>query len=129
MALAGFAAGQYITAGQACYVGSDGLLYLANASSPTTATTVGIAIDTGHPGTLIRVNVDAIYNNYSGLVPGVKQYLSIATSGQLVAYSGWLNEFNTRADSAYLQFVGRAISSSGVEVELSPPVYVQYPLS
>lgn len=128
MAVAGFAAGQYITAGQACYVGSDGLLYLANAAKPATASTVGIAIDTGHPGTLIRVNVDAISNDYSNLIPGTAHYLSISTSGQIVPYSGWLNEFNTAAKSAYLQFVGRAISSSGVEVELNPPLYVQYPL-
>jgi len=128
MAVAGFAAGQYIQTGQVCYVGSDGFLYLANGASSETASSVGIAIDTGHAGSLIRVNVDAISNDYSNLTPGTPHYLSVATSGLPVAYSGWLSEVNTLGDSAYLQFIGRAVSSSGIEVELSPPLYVQYPL-
>lgn len=129
MAVASFAAGELIAEGQAVYVGGDGLLYLASASSVTTSSLVGVAIDAGNPGTLIRVNCDALYNGYSNLVPGDRQFLSIATSGQLVSYSGWLSEFNTGAKDAYLQYAGRAVSSSGVEIEANPPVFVSYPLS
>ena len=129
MAVASFAAGQLISAGQAVYVDTNGFLYLASASNVTTASLVGIAIDTGNVGTLIRVNCDALYNGYSNLIPGDRQFLSITNSGQIVAYSGWLSEFNTRAQGAYLQYVGRVVSSSGVEVEANPPVFVNYPLS
>ena len=129
MAIASFAAGELITAGQAVYVDESGYLYLAGAADVKTASAVGVAIDTGNPGSLVRVNCDAVYNGYSNLIPGDKQYLSILTSGQLVSYSGWLSEFNTNANSAYLEYVGRVISSSGVEVELSPPVFMTYPLA
>lgn len=129
MAVASFAAGELVTAGQVVYVATDGLLYLASAASLPTASTVGISIDTGNRGSLIRVNCDALYNGYSNLVPGDRQFLSILTSGQLVSYSGWLTEFNTNAKNAYIQYVGRAVSSSGVEVEANPPVFISYPLS
>jgi hypothetical protein len=129
MAVAAFAAGELITAGEAVYVSGDGFLYRASAADIASAQTAGIAIDTGNAGTLIRVNADAIYYGYTNLTPGEGHYLSVATSGLIVAYSGWQEEFNTNAGTAYLQFVGRAISSSGVEVELSPPVQMNYPLS
>ena len=129
MAIASFTAGEAITAGQAVYVDSVGKLFKASGGSQTTASVAGIAVDTGSAGTLLRVNVDAPYYGYDNLVPGDKHFLSIVNSGQITTYSGWLEEFDTYADVAYLQYVGRAIVTSGIEIELSSPVQVNYPIS
>ena len=129
MAIASFTAGEAITAGQAVYVDSVGKLFKASGGSQTTASVAGIAVDTGSAGTLLRVNVDAPYYGYDNLVPGDKHFLSIVNSGQITTYSGWLEEFNTYADVAYLQYVGRAIVTSGIEIELSSPVQINYPIS
>jgi len=128
MAIAAFAAGELIETGDAVFVNNGGLAFKAAAKNQDSASTVGIAIDTGNAGTLIRVNVDALFSQYENLIPGERQFLSIATSGQIVAYSGWQQEFNVYADNAYLQYVGRAVSNSGIEIELSPPVLINYPL-
>ena len=103
MAIASFTAGEAITAGQAVYVDSVGKLFKASGGSQTTASVAGIAVDTGSAGTLLRVNVDAPYYGYDNLVPGDKHFLSIVNSGQITTYSGWLEEFDTYADVAYLQ--------------------------
>ena len=129
MAIASFTAGEAITAGQAVYVDSGGKLFKASGGSQTTASVAGIAVDTGSAGTLLRVNVDAPYYGYDNLVPGDKHFLSIVNSGQITTYSGWLEEFDTYADVAYLQYVGRAIVTSGIEIELSSPVQINYPIS
>jgi|TARA_R100000479_G_scaffold2198_1_gene1321 hypothetical protein len=129
MAIASFTAGEAITAGQAVYVDSVGKLFKASGGSQTTASVAGIAVDTGSAGTLLRVNVDAPYYGYDNLVPGDKHFLSIVNSGQITTYSGWLEEFDTYADVAYLQYVGRAIVTSGIEIELSSPVQINYPIS
>jgi hypothetical protein len=129
MAIASFAAGENITAGQVVYVNEVGRLFLASSADLTTASVVGIAIDTGSSNTLIRVNVDSLFYGYTGLIPGDRQFLSITNSGQLVSYSGWQQELDVYSDNAYLQYVGRAISTSGVEVELSTPIFMSYPIS
>lgn len=129
MAIASFAAGENIANGQAVYVGENSRLFRASAAELSTARTVGIAIDTAGPGSLVRVNLDGIFVNYTNLTPGEKQYLSINTPGQIVAYSGWLSEFDASSQDAYLQYVGRAVLSSGVEIELAPPVEVLFPIT
>ena len=129
MAIASFSAGEFITSGQAVYVNNTGKLFLASSADKTTSSVVGVAIDTGAVNTLIRVNLDSIYYGYTDLIPGDKQYLSITNSGQIVSYSGWRQELTTYADNAYLQYIGRAISTSGIEIELTPPLFISYPLS
>lgn len=129
MSLASFIAGEAISAGNAVYVGSTGLLYKANALNQTQASVVGVAIESGSSGSLVRVNTDHIYAGYTGLNPGEYRYLSILNSGQLVAYSGWAAELATISVDAYLETVGRAVTTSGLEVEASTPLYVVNPTS
>lgn len=129
MAITSFKAGESISAGEAVYVSSAGLIFKASSLTQDQASAVGIAIDSGAAGFLIRVNSDAIYNEYSGLTPGELQYLSITTSGQLVNYVTWEAELGTVSINPYKELIGRAITSSGVTVEIKKPEYVVNPTS
>ncbi len=129
MAIASFQAGEAISAGDAVYVSLDGLIFKASSFNLTQATVVGIALDAGGAGSLIRVDTDALYARYTGLVPGEYRYLSVLTSGQLVSYSGWFDELGTTTIDAYLTTVGRAVTTSGMEVEVSKPLYTTNPVS
>lgn len=126
MAIASFKAGETIAAGDAVYVSSASLLYKAVGTSATQASVVGLAIDTGSVGTLIRVNTDSVYEGLSGLTPAEFQYLSIASAGALVNYSTWESEFTAHASNAYLTTVGRALTSNSIEINISLPVLVVY---
>jgi len=123
MALASFIAGEAISAGNALYVSSSGLVYKASALTSDKASVVGVAIDSGAAGNLIRVNCDSIQATYSGLTPGEYQYLSITNSGQLVNYTAWEAELANLSVDAYLEQVGRAVTTSGVEIEARRPLY------
>lgn len=127
MAITSFRAGEAISAGQAIYVSSAGLAFKASSSTQDQASVAGIAIDSGAAGDLIRVNSDAIYDSYSGLTPGEAQYLSITTSGQVVNYATWAAQLATVGFNPYQEVIGRAVSSSGVSVELGRPLYVVNP--
>ena len=127
MAVTSFRAGEAISAGQAIYVSSAGLVFKASSVTQDQASVAGIAIDSGAAGDLIRVNSDAIYNSYSGLTPGETQYLSVTTSGQVVNYTTWATQLATVGFNAYQEVIGRAVSSSGVAVELGQPLYVVNP--
>lgn len=129
MAIASFLAGETISAGQAVYVSSAGLVYKAVAQTSEQASVAGVAIDSGGFGDLVRVNLDALYTDYTGLTPGDLQYLSIVNSGQLVDYSTWETELSTVSVDAYLSVVGRAVTTSGVSVEIKRPQYVVNPTS
>lgn len=124
MAITSFRAGEAISAGEAVYVSSAGLIFRASSFTQDQASVVGIAIDSGVANDLLRVNSDAIYNEYSGLIPGELQYLSPATSGQVVDYATWVNQLSTVSGNLYQGVIGRAISSSGVAVELGKPQYI-----
>lgn len=127
MAVTSFRAGEAISAGQAVYVSSVGLAFKASSVTQDQASVAGIAIDSGVTGDLIRINSDAIYNSYSGLTPGETQYLSVTTSGQVVNYATWAAQSATVGFNPYQEVIGRAISSSGVAVELGRPLYVVNP--
>ena len=129
MAITSFRAGEAISAGQAVYVSSAGLIFKASSLTQDQASVVGIAIDSAAAGDLVRVNSDAIYNEYSGLTPGDLQYLSITTSGQVVDYATWEAQLATVSVNPYQELIGRAITSSGVAVETGKPRYVVNPTS
>lgn len=124
MAITSFKAGELISAGQAVYVASTGLIYKASALTQDQASVVGIAIDSAAAGDLVRVNSDAIYTEYSGLTPGNLQYLSATMSGQVVPYDVWASGYNLTVSGCYLEVIGRAVSSSGLAVELGKPQFV-----
>lgn len=129
MATTSFRAGESISAGHAVYVTASGFLYKASAGNYTQASVAGVAIDNGVSGSLVRVQSDAIYSNFAGLTPGDYRYLSILTSGQLVSYSGWAVELNsTSLSGAFLTNLGRSISTTSVEVEIQPPIFVSNPV-
>jgi hypothetical protein len=130
MAIASFRAGETIAAGDAVYVDpSDGLIFKASALNATQASVVGVAIDSGSVGTLIRVNADGIYPGLSGLSPGEYQYLSVTTSGALVDYATWSAELATVSVNAYVTNIGRATSATQLAVEIDPPTLVVNPTS
>lgn len=129
MAITSFRAGEAISAGQAVYVSSAGLIFKASSLTQDQASVAGIAIDSAAAGDLVRVNSDAIYNEYSGLTPGDLQYLSITTSGQVVDYATWEAQLATVSINPYQELIGRAITSSGVAVETGKPRYVVNPTS
>ena len=129
MAIISFRAGETISAGQAVYVSSAGLIFKASSFTQDQASVVGVAIDSGSAGDLLRVNSDAIYNQYSGLTPGDLQYLSVTTSGQIVNYAAWQAELETVGVNVYQSLVGRTITTSGVAVELGKPKYIVNPNS
>jgi len=126
MAIASFRAGETITAGDAVYVGSNGLIYKASALNTTQASVGGIAIDGGAAGTLIRVNADGVYSGLSGMTPGEYRYLSVSTSGAIVDYPTWASEFTALASDAYLTTIGRSVTPTDLQVELSTPTLVVY---
>lgn len=125
MAIASFIAGETISAGDAVYVGANNLIYKAIATNLTQSSVVGVAIDSGQSGALLKINTDALYFSYSGLTAGNTLYLSIANSGQLVSYSTFSSQLaSSSLSGAYLESVGRAVSSSGIEIEVGKPVYI-----
>lgn len=124
MALLSFVAGETISANNAVYVSSNGLVYKASASTAPQATVAGIALDSGSTGSLIRVNPDRITTTFSGFTPGEYQYLSL-TSGSITQYPSWITALSSSAlAGAYLTRIGRAVSSSGLEVEIGSPLFV-----
>lgn len=130
MAVTSFKAGEAISAGNAVYLSSAGLIYKASAVLSNQAAAIGLALDSGAAGSLIRVDGDFLYTSASGLTPGEYRYVSILSSGINVSYSAWAAELaSTAYDGAYLTILGRAVSTSGVEVELSRPLFVSNPTS
>lgn len=125
MALASFTTDEAISAGNVVFLASTGFLKKALATVREQASVVGVALDSGASGSLIRVHTDAIYSNFSALTPGDLQYLSISTSGALVDYPSWQTQLNAlSASGAFLTQVGRAITTTSVEVEISKPIYI-----
>lgn len=125
MAITSFIAGEAISAGNAVYVTPSGYLYRAIATNQTQAAVVGLSLDTVVVSGLARVVSDFIYSNSSSLTPGTFQYLSVATSGNVVSYSTWQTELNaTTLSGAFLTNVGRALSTTSLEVEVQKPIYI-----
>jgi hypothetical protein len=130
MALTSFTAGEAISAGDTVFVSSTGFIYKSSAILQNQASAIGVALDSGSAGSLIRVNGDFLYTAASGLTPGEYRYVSILSSGVNVSYSTWSSDLAATAyEGAYLTTVGRAVSTSALEVELSRPTFVVNPTS
>jgi hypothetical protein len=129
MAIVSFLTGETISAGDAVFVSASGLAFKAIANdSFENASVVGIAIDGGAQGTLIRVNPDSVYDSDSTFVPGVPQYLSASVSGAYASFevinSGLINSSQA---SVYLSKIGSALTSSKIEIETTVPILLQNP--
>lgn len=125
MATTCFKAGEAVSTGDVIFLSSAGFLYKASSLTLLQASAVGIALDTGASGSLIRVNPDSLYTNASGLTPGETRYLALSASGTTTTYSAWSDEFIlTTYSGAYLTKLGTAVSTSGLSVEISKPLFV-----
>lgn len=125
MAITSYKAGSAISAGDVVYVSSSGLLIKALGTSRAQAAAVGVAIDTGSTGELVRVNNDSVYTTSLTLTPGSPNYLSLTTSGAIVDYTVWQNQFNAlTASGAFLVNIGNALTSTNISVEIQKPIYV-----
>lgn len=125
MAITSFRAGEAISAGDAVSLSTAGLLFKANAAVFQQASTIGLAIDSGAAGSLIRVNNDSIYTSASGLTPGEFNYVSLLTSGAFVSYSTLEADLLlTSYSGAYLAPVGQALAPTSLNVEVSRPIFV-----
>ena len=130
MAIVSFKAGEDISAGDAVFVSSTGFLYKAIATEFENSSVVGIAINGGSAGSLIRVNADSVYDSSSTFVPGVTQYLSLTTSGAYTDYDSLNSDLGlTSYEGVYLTQVGKALTTSKLEVETSLPFFIRNPTS
>jgi hypothetical protein len=129
MAIVSFRAATAITAGQPVTVGSGGTIYPSSATNLTNAKCVGLAIDTGDSGGLIRVNKDYLFNSLSGLTAGVNCYLALASGVINPSYSALDAEVSASVfvDSFYIVTLGRAVSASGLNVEIATPISTSLP--
>ena len=85
---------------------------------------VGSSFDTVSPGGLCRVVSKGPAECYGGLEPGSTYYAPI-TGGQPVAYAEFVNQLVALSiPNAYLAAVGKALTSTTLSVNLSPPVFV-----
>jgi hypothetical protein len=130
MAIVSFRAGESISAGDAVFVSGSGFVYKAIATSFENASVVGVAIDGGSSDNLIRVNADSLYESSSTFVPGETQYLSLLTSGDYSTYAVISSGLAlTSYPGVYLSQVGKAVTTSKLEVETSVPVFLTNPTS
>lgn len=126
--LVSFRAGQAIAAGDVVTINASGLLYKASALSPSTARVVGLAITAGDVNDLVTVSKNSYFAAVSGLTPGSSVYLSI-TSGVLnPSFASWFTQVQAASLSgAYITNLGRAVTTSGLSIEISKPLFVNVP--
>lgn len=129
MAIVSFRAATAISAGQPVTVASGGTIYPSSAADAVNARSVGIALDTATVGGLVRVDKDKIQHIFTGQIAGSIPYLSLVSGGIQPTYSAFQSEANASALSiVYAAPLGRAVSSSGINIELSQPVMVYTPI-
>ena len=130
MAIASLKAGESISAGDAVFVSSAGLLYKALADTQDHASVVGIAVNGGVAGDLIRVNTDAIYTSTSTYTPSERLYLSVLASGSYANYEAVASGLATTSyNGAYFTEIGTAVTSNKINIETSLPRFYINPIS
>ena len=125
MAIASFRAGETISAGDALFVSSTGLVFKALADTQDHASVVGLAVNGGSAGDLIRVNTDAIYTSSNTYVPLERLYLSLSASGALTDYDSIASGLAlTTYPGAFVTEVGSAVTANKINVEVTVPRYI-----
>jgi len=125
MAITSFPAGESLSTGDVVHLSSSGFLHKGNGLVLEQASVIGISLDTSSASSLTRVITDSIYSAYTSLTPGETRYLALSASGSLVTYATWQSQFDTLPISgAYLTSVGRAVSTTALDVEVGKPTYV-----
>jgi hypothetical protein len=129
MAIVSFRAATAITAGQPVTVGSGGTIYPSSAANAVNARCVGIALDTVPVGGLARVDKDKIQYIFTGQTAGSVPYLSITSGTIQPTYTAFQTEVNASAlSTVHCVTLGRAVSSSGINIEISRPSLVYTPV-
>jgi len=122
MAILAFRAGEAIQAGDAVYVDSSPFVYKGLGDTQEKSSVIGIAEDRGNIGDLIRINTDNICYKLTGFDVNEYLFLSFIQPGLVVDYATWESDLSSAAFNPYLTRVGRALSSTAVEVEINKPV-------
>lgn len=130
MATVTIPAGEAISVGQAVSVLSDGFAYPASAASLATSKVVGVASTANSAGFPVQIETDGTFNNFSStLTPGDFLFLSV-TSGTISNYIDFYTSASSYPSSGvYLVHLGRAISSSGISIEIENPTLVNNPIT
>lgn len=82
--ITGLVAGEAIAAGDACYVKSDGKVWLATGAAATAPAKVrGFAAEAAAVDQAVTLFHDVVFKYGSGLTPGADYYLSGTTAGGL----------------------------------------------
>jgi hypothetical protein len=106
----GLKAGAAISAGDICYIASDGLVKLSNGTAnDALAVAVGIAAGDAQSGEAITLYRNVSFHYGSGLTPGAPYYVA-ATAGRLdtAATTGGLTPVARAIDTTRIQFTGQA---------------------
>jgi len=124
MAIASLRAGETISAGDALFVSSTGLVFKALGDTQDHASVVGLAVNGGVVGDLIRVNTDALYQSSTSYSPLERLYLSATTSGAYANYETVASglELTSRPGSFFTE-IGSAVTTNKINVEVSLPRY------
>lgn len=103
-------AGEAIAAGDACYVKSDGKLWLSTGAAANAAAVVdGFALSAAAAGEAVTVAHGVRLEYGSGLTPGAGYYLSGTTAGGLV----------DAASTGGTTVIARAVDATRIEVRRS----------
>lgn len=124
--LLSFVAKQPINLGNAVTISptTSGQIIPANPSGLSSASVIGISVDTVNTGGLCRVVTDSSASVYSNLTPGSRYFLS-PSGGYIVDYSSYVAEFNQLGlANSYLTQLGVAISSTSLRVNPTEPKLV-----
>lgn len=109
----GFTSGAAITAGQVCYLASDGKVYPAQANSGTTSTVVGVAVETvGAADVTIALATFHKTGGFSGLTVGTEYFVSATVAGAVVDYT-------TLSATSGAQIVSLGYARSATELQLN----------
>lgn len=107
-------AGEMLSAGQFCYVGADGLTYVAGNASANTAATLYVAMPfAAHDSGVAQLA--GVNEAFTGLSAGAMY--ALGTDGDVVL----LSALGT-APGTLIQTVGTAISTSALAVSIQPAV-------
>lgn len=130
MAIVTIPAGEAISTGNAVSVLPNGLAYPASAAALATAKVVGLALTSCDAGFSVQLETDSLFNSYPlTLTPGDTLFLSV-TSGSVVNYSDFYTTASSYPSSGvYLVQIGRALSPSGISIEIENPKLINNPIT
>jgi len=105
-----------ITVGNVVYVKADGTVALAQATTASVSTAIGLVQDASIANTSAGyVTLDGVVSGLTGLTPGVTYYLSAVSAGVLTATA-------PTTAGQYVCEIGVAISATAIKVNIAPTI-------